>query len=294
MKFGHRFSATHPGAVTGSGALRYGVLWIFLIYCVMPATWILAAITKDSTQILTTFGFWIAYPPHFFENVAGLLAYRDGIFLRWFGNSLVYAGSISIGTTLICAFGGYGFAKYDFPGKTFLFNFILGTIMVPSTALVLPLFLMLNKLGLVNTIWGVILPSLVNPFGLYLMRVFWDSSLPNELIEAARLDGAGEFRIFWGVGMPLMQTAIVTVGLLSFVGAWNNFFLPLIVLNSDNLFPLTLGLNVWSSVSHAAGGKPVYHLIALGSLISVLPLILAFVIFGKYWRGGLTAGASKG
>jgi multiple sugar transport system permease protein len=134
----------------------------------------------------------------------------------------------------------------------------------------------------------------VNPFGLYLMRVFWDSSLPNDLIEAARLDGAGELRIFWGVGMPLMQTGIVTVGLLSFVGAWNNFFLPLIVLNSDNLFPLTLGLNVWSSVSHAAGGKPVYQLIALGSLISVLPLLLAFVIFGKYWRGGLTAGASKG
>src|SRR5262245_35499820 len=128
MKFGHRSSATHPDAVTGSGALRYVVLWIFLIYCVMPATWILAAITKDSTQILTTFGFWIAYPPHFFENVAGLLAYRDGIFLRWFGNSLVYAGSISIGTTLICAFGGYAFSKYDFPGKTFLFNFILGTI----------------------------------------------------------------------------------------------------------------------------------------------------------------------
>src|SRR5215471_19739958 len=103
MKFGHRSSATHPGAVTDSGALRYAVLWIFLIYCVMPATWILAAITKDSTQILTTFGFWIAYPPHFFENVAALLAYRQGIFLLWFGNSLLYASSISIGTTLICA-----------------------------------------------------------------------------------------------------------------------------------------------------------------------------------------------
>ncbi|MGA8660646.1 MAG: carbohydrate ABC transporter permease [Chthoniobacterales bacterium] len=294
MKFAQRSLAPHSGATGGSGALRYAALGIFLIYCVLPATWILAAITKDSTQILTTFGFWIANPPHFFENVAGLLAYRDGIFVRWFGNSLLYAGSISLGTTLICAFGGYAFAKYEFPGKTFLFNFILGTIMVPSTALVLPLFLMLNKLGLVNTIWGVILPSLVNPFGLYLMRVFWDSSLPNELIEAARLDGAGELRIFWGVGMPLMQTAIVTVGLLSFVGAWNNFFLPLIVLSSDSLFPLTLGLNVWSSVSHAAGGKPVYQLIALGSLISVLPLLLAFVIFGKYWRGGLTAGASKG
>ncbi|HEY0791011.1 MAG TPA: carbohydrate ABC transporter permease, partial [Chthoniobacterales bacterium] len=238
--------------------------------------------------------FWFANPPHFFENLTALFAYQDGIFLRWFGNSLLYATSIAAGSTFICALGGYAFSKYDFPGKQFLFNFILGTIMVPSTALVLPLFLLLNKVGLVNTMWGVILPSLVNPFGLYLMKVFWDSSLPNELIESARLEGAGEFQIFWRIGMPLMETGLVTVGLLGFVGAWNNFFLPLIVLSQDKLYPLTLGLNVWNSVSSTAGGKPVYNLIALGSLISVLPLLIAFVALGKYWRGGLTAGATKG
>jgi multiple sugar transport system permease protein len=276
------------------GTFRYVVLAIFLLYCLLPATWILAAVTKDSSQIFTTFGFWFANPPHFFENVVDLFAFRDGIFVRWFGNSLLYAGSISVGSTLICALGGYAFAKYDFPGKHFLFNFILGAIMVPSTALVLPLFLMLYRLGLVNSIWGVILPSLVNPFGLYLMRVFWNASFPNDLIEAARLDGAGELRIFWYLGMPLMQSGLVTVALLSFVGAWNNFFLPLIVLSKDDLYPLTLGLNIWNSVSNAAGGgKPSYHLIALGSLISVLPLIAAFILLGKYWRGGLTAGATK-
>jgi len=114
------------------------------------------------------------------------------------------------------------------------------------------------------------------------------------LIEAARLDGAGELRIFWRLGMPLMQTGLVTVALLSFVGAWNNFFLPLIVLSQDELYPLTLGLNVWNSVSNAGvGAKPSYHLIALGSFISVLPLIAAFILLGKYWRGGLTTGATK-
>jgi multiple sugar transport system permease protein len=287
-------TGTRSGAAILPGTLRYTVLAIFLLYCLLPATWILAAVTKDSSQIFTTFGFWFANPPHFFENIADLFSFRDGIFVRWFGNSLLYAGSISVGSTLICALGGYAFAKYDFPGKHFLFNFILGAIMVPSTALVLPLFLMLYRLGLVNTIWGVILPSLVNPFGLYLMRVFWDASFPNDLIEAARLDGAGELRIFWYLGMPLMQSSLVTVALLSFVGAWNNFFLPLIVLSNDNLYPLTLGLNIWNSVSNAAGGgKPSYHLIALGSLISVLPLIAAFILLGKYWRGGLTAGATK-
>jgi multiple sugar transport system permease protein len=270
------------------------VLAAFLLYCLLPATWIIAAMTKDNGQIFSTFGLWFASPPHFFENLVGLFTYQNGIFLRWFGNSLLYAGSITLGSTVICAMGGYAFSKYDFPAKQFLFNFILGTIMVPSTALVLPLFLLLNKVGLVNTVWGVILPSLVNPFGLYLMKTFWDSSLPNELIEASRLEGASESQIFWRIGMPLMQTGLVTVALLCFVGAWNNFFLPLIVLSQDSLYPLTLGLNIWNSVSSAAGGKPVYNLIALGSLVSVLPLLFAFIVLGKYWRGGLTAGATKG
>jgi multiple sugar transport system permease protein len=269
-------------------------LGAFLIYCLLPATWILAAMTKDSSQLFSTFGFWFGNPPHLLENLSDLFAYRNGIFVRWFGNSLLYAGSIAAGSTIICALGGYAFSKYEFPGKKIVFDFILGTIMVPATALVLPLFLLMNKLGLIDTIWGVILPSLVNPFGLYLMRVFWDSSLPNELIEAARIDGANEFKIFWQVGMPLVQTGLVTVTLLAFVGAWNNFFLPLIVLNKDEMFPLTLGLNVWNSVSHTAGSKPVYQLIALGSLISVAPLILAFTFLGRYWRGGLSAGATKG
>ena len=276
-------------------ALRYVVLAAFLLYCLLPATWIITAITKDNGQIFATFGLWFATPMHFFENVTALFTYQDGIFVRWFGNSLLYASSITLGSTLICAMGGYAFSKYDFPAKKLLFNFILGTIMVPSTALVLPLFLMLNKVGLVNTVWGVILPSLVNPFGLYLMKTFWDSGFPTELIEASRLEGASELQIFWRIGMPLMQTGLVTVALLCFVGAWNNFFLPLIVLSKDGLYPLTLGLNIWNSVSSAAGGgKPLYNIIALGSLISVLPLLIAFIVLGKYWRGGLTAGATKG
>ncbi len=274
---------------------RYAIFAIFLLYCIMPALWLLAAMTKDNAQIFTTFGLWFAAPLHLLENVQGLFAYRDGIFIRWFGNSFVYATTISVITTLICALGGYSFAKYDFQGKKLLFNFIIATVTVPSTALVLPLFLMLNKLGMLNTMWGVILPSLVNPFGLYLMRIFWETSFPTELLEAARIDGASEIRIFWRIGMPLVLSGLVTVALLSFVGAWNNFFLPLIILSDDHLFPLTLGLNVWNTVSHASGGgKPVYNLIALGSFLSVVPLLLAFILLGRYWRQGLTAGATTG
>jgi multiple sugar transport system permease protein len=291
---GKPVSAERKRGVSPPAVGRHIVLAAFLLYCLLPAAWIISAMTKDNGQIFTTFGLWFSYPFHVFENLSGLVTYQDGIFLRWFSNSLIYAGSISFGSTLICALGGYAFSKYEFQGKTFLFNFILGTIMVPSTALVLPLFLMLNKIGLVNTMWGVILPSLVNPFGLYLMKVFWDSSLPNELVEASRLEGANELQIFWRIGVPLMQTGLVTVALLAFVGAWNNFFLPLIVLSEEKLYPLTLGLNVWNSVTSGAGGKPIYNLIAIGSFVSVVPLLIAFVVLGKYWRGGLTAGATKG
>jgi multiple sugar transport system permease protein len=277
-----------------SNALRNIVLGAFLLYCLLPAFWIITAMSKDIGQLFLTFGLWFASPPHFFENLTGLFACQDGIFLHWFCNSLLYAGSIAFGSTLICAMGGYAFSKYDFPYKQILFNFILGTIMVPSTALVFPLFLLLIKVGLVNTIWGIILPGLVNPFGLYLMKTFWDSGCPTELIEASRLEGASEWQIFWQIGIPVMQNGLVTVALLSFVGAWNNFFFPLIVLSQENLYPLTLGLNVWNSVGSVAGGKPVYNLIALGSLISVLPLLTAFTFLGKYWRRGLTAGALEG
>jgi multiple sugar transport system permease protein len=288
-------SKRSSGAKPLEVGFRNVVFGFFLLYCILPALWLLSAMAKDNSQIFTTFGLWFAYPLHLFENFGGLFAYRNGIFVQWFGNSILYAGSISVFTTLICALGGYSFAKYEFPGKRLLFNFIIATVTVPSTALVLPLFLMLNKLGMLNTMWGVILPSLVNPFGLYLMRVFWEASFPTELIEAARIDGAGELRIFLRIGMPLMLSGLVTVALLSFVGAWNNFFLPLVILSDDHLFPLTLGLNVWNTVSNASGGgKPVYNLIALGSFLSVVPLLAAFVLLGRYWRRGLTAGATTG
>ncbi len=287
--------ADHDEEGIGTKTARNAALGTFLLYCVLPAVWIVTALTKSNQQIFSTFGLWFAAPTHFWENFRRLFAYNDGIFVRWFGNSLLYAGSITLGSTAICALGSYAFSKYEFLGKKFLFNFILGTVMVPATALVLPLFLLLNEVGLTNTRWGVILPSLVNPYGLYLMKTFWDAAIPDELLESARLEGASEWQIFWRVGLPLMPSGLVTVALLCFVGAWNNFFLPLIVLGDDKLYPLTLGLNVWNSNSSSTGGgDPIFNLIAMGSLISVLPLLAVFIILGRYWRGGLTAGATKG
>jgi len=267
-------------------------LGLFAIYCLLPLWWVFVNMFKDNSQLFNSFGLWFSSPSHFFENLNALFTRDGGIFWTWLRNSVVYAGSTAVLTTIICALGGYGFAKYNFAGKGPLFALILGTIMVPSTALVLPIFLLMQKLGLINTVWAVILPSVINPFGLYLMRVFWESAFPDDLIEAARIDGAGHWTIFWQVGLPLVRGGLVTVGLFSFVASWNNFFLPLVVVSKDDLFPMTLGLSVWNTVS--TGQTPIYPVIILGSLISILPLIIGFLTLGRYWQGGLGAGAVKG
>ena len=144
MLIPHLSSSRSSGPKNLGAGFRNAVFASFLLYCILPALWILSAMAKDNSQIFTTFGLWFAYPLHLVENFSGLFAYRNGIFLQWFGNSLLYASSISLFTTLICALGGYSFAKYEFPGKALLFNFIIATVTVPSTALVLPLFLMLK------------------------------------------------------------------------------------------------------------------------------------------------------
>ena len=125
------------------------------------------------------------------------------------------------------------------------------------------------------------------------MRVMWEQSFPDELAEAARIDGAGELRIFAQIGLPLVRNGLITVALLSFVGAWNNFFLPLLVLSREELLPLTVGMAVWNQSSVMTGGQPVYTVIAMGSILSIVPLFVAFVLFGRYWRSGLAAGGVK-
>lgn len=275
-------------------APQWGLLLAFAVYSLLPLWWVLTTISKDNGQLFSTFGLWFAAPSHLTENLATLFGRQDGIFARWLLNSVLYATAVALGSTLVSALAGYAFSKFRFVGKDVLFSFVLMTIMVPGTALVLPLFLMMQQLGLLNTYWAVILPGLVNPFGLYLMRLFWDSAFPSELMEAARIDGAGEGTIFTRLGLPLVRGGLVTVGLFGFVNAWNNFFLPLVVVSREELFPLTLGLSVWNQTSSSSGQEPIYTVIVLGALVSVLPLILAFLALGRYWQGGLASGAVKG
>jgi multiple sugar transport system permease protein len=165
---------------------------------------------------------------------------------------------------------------------------------VPATALVLPTYLLMSQANLVDTIWAVILPSLLNPFGVYLLRVYVHDSIPDEMLEAARIDGAGEFRVFRSVALPAMKPALVTVLLFSMVASWNNFFLPLVMLSDDQLYPLTVGLRAWyMSAIMGNGGAATFNVIVTGALVAIVPLIVAFLMLQRYWRGGLTIGSVK-
>jgi multiple sugar transport system permease protein len=266
------------------------VMLVFTLYFLIPIWWLFVAGSKSSSQFTSTNPLWFA-DFNLFANIGNLVAYRDGVFLKWMLNSALYAGAGALLATLFAAMAGYALAKYRFPGRELLFNIVLGGVLVPATALALPLFLIFSQVSLTNTFWAVFLPSLVSPFGVYLTRIFASASVPDELIEAARLDGAGEVRTFFTVSVKLMFPALVTVFLFQFVAIWNNFFLPLIMLRDETLFPVTLGLYAWNSQVNQIPELRGYVLI--GALLSIIPLIILFLLLQRFWRNGLGAGSVK-
>lgn len=284
---------------TRAGGRRIGshiFLLILVVYFLTPLWWLIVAATKDTSGLFTGTGgaLWFDSEFHLFSNIAELFERQDGIYWRWLGNSFLYAFAGGIGATILAVLAGYGFAKYRFRGRSAFFSLLLGAVMVPLTALVIPTFVLMSNIGLVNTMWAVILPSLLSPFGVYLMRVSTQDAVPDELLDAARVDGAGELRTFFQVALPLLRPAIVTVLLVSVVATWNNFFLPLAVLSDPNLLPVTVGLNNWQALSNAgAGGEQIWNLVTTGAFISVLPLVISFLALQKYWQGGLSLGALK-
>jgi multiple sugar transport system permease protein len=243
--------------------------------------------------LFNTFGLWFA-GFDLFSNVHQVLTYQDGIYLRWLGNTVLYAGVSALGAALLATFGGYGFAKFRFPGAELMFRSVLGSIMVPATALAIPTYLLFSKAGLVDTPQAVIIPSLLNPLGLYLMRVYAADAVDDSLIEAARVDGAGELRIFVQVAFRLLVPGFITVLLLSLVGTWNNYFLPLIMLNTPQRFPVTVGLAQWNATaSGGSASQALFNLVITGSLLSIIPLVLAFLLLQRYWQSGIATGGVK-
>jgi multiple sugar transport system permease protein len=283
-----------PGQSLTTRVVTTALLFVFLVYSLLPIFYLVVSSTKNNTNLFTSFGLWFAAAFDLPANLRDTFARDDGVYLNWLWNTTYYSITSAVGAAFISTIAGYAFAKYRFPGRTLLFAIILGSIMVPQTALVIPQYLLFSKIGLIDTPLAVILPLLVSPFGVYLMRVYAEQSIPDDLLNAARVDGAGELRIFWSVALRVLMPGFVTVLLLSFVATWNNYFLPLVVLSTPELYPLTVGLASWNSLASAGGGaQPLYPLVITGALVSIVPIILSFMFLQRYWQGGLTFGSLK-
>ncbi|MEU4896465.1 carbohydrate ABC transporter permease [Streptomyces sp. NPDC044780] len=266
---------------------------VVLLYSLVPLLWLVISATKTQQGLARSFGLWFDGDFALWDNITETFTYQDGVFGRWLLNTLLYVVVGAGGATLLAVLGGYALAKFDFPGKRAVFAVVIGAVAVPTTALAVPTFLMFSKLGLTDTPWAIIVPSLISPFGLYLMWVFATEAIPAELMEAARIDGASELRTFFQVALPLLAPGTVTVLLFTTVATWNNYFLPLIMLKDPDWYPLTLGLDAWNKQAATAGGEAVFNLVVTGSLLTIVPLIAAFLLLQKYWQSGLAAGSVK-
>jgi multiple sugar transport system permease protein len=269
------------------------VMVIFTIYSVTPLMWLIINATKDQASLFSSFGLWFGNGFDLFGNIAQTFTYDNGIFLHWFANTLLYVVVGAGGATVLSTFAGYGLAKYRFPGRRAVFAIVLGAVAIPGTALAVPTFLLFSQIGLTNTPWAVILPSLISPFGLYLVWTFATDAVPTELLEAARMDGAGEFRTFFTISLRLLAPGIVTVLLFAVVATWNNYFLPLIMLSEPTWYPLTVGLSQWSAQATGVGAQPIFNLVITGSLMTIVPIVIVFLFLQRYWQSGLTAGSVK-
>ena len=279
-----RFNVESLGSMT--------FLFIFTLYFLIPFFWLIVSATKNAGDLFGTFGLWFAPNFNLGANLSQLFTYDNSIYLRWLGNTLLYAGVGALLGTFLSAMAGFALAKYQFRGRNLVFSAVLGAILVPTTALALPLYLLMSGVSLTNTYWAVLLPSIVSPFGVYLSRIYAASSVPDELLEAARIDGASEFRAFT-IALYLMRPALVTILLFQFVAIWNNYFLPLVMLSDQKLFPITVGLQTWN-VTTGGANKFLFTLIITGALVASIPLLIGCGVLQRFWRGGLGTGSVKG
>ncbi len=267
------------------------VLALLSCYFLLPLWWLIVAATKNQATLLNSPSLWFAHA-QLAGNLERLFGQDGDVFLRWIGNSLIYACGGALLATVLSAMAGYALGLYVFRGREALFSVVIASVLIPVTVLSLPLFLLMSAVHLTGSYLSVLIPSVVSPFGVYLARIFAVDSVPVELLEAGRIDGAGELRLFVTVGMRLMRPGLVTIFLFQFVTIWNNYFLPLVMLSDRRTFPVTLGLATWNSYSYHL---PYYQTFVItGAFVSVIPLLIAFLLLQRLWRAGLAAGGLKG
>ena len=279
----------HPSRL--SRTLVWTGLALFLIYSIAPVWFLIVSATKSQRDLYTTNGLWFA-DFHLFDNARDLFTYHDGIFLRWLANTLLYGVAGTVGMTVICVACGYALAMYQFRGRGILMGCIIASFLIPGALLTIPSFLLYTRLHIVDTPWAIIVPHFFSAFSVYLAKVYAEGAIPPELLEAARVDGAGEYRAFFTIGARLMTTGSATIFLLGFVGSWNSFFGPLVFLRGEQKWTVMLGLYSWLNVKMDRS-VDLTGLVIVGSIVSLVPIVALMLSMQRYWRSGITLGSLK-
>ena len=284
--------------------IRLIILFVFVCYFVVPMVWLLVAPSRTPEDLFHNYNpLSFGTVDRVVESWTNILNYQNGEMALWFGNSVRYAVLTLLGSLAVCVPAGYVLAIDRFPGRKLLLWLTLITMILPVSAMVLPTFLELNLVGLVNTQWAVILPAIFFPFGVYLSYVYYGTSLPKELLDAARVDGCSDARVFWHIGLPLAKPLLGLLAFISFNANWNNFFGPYVMLNDDTLYNLPVGVaTVINSTSALRPGfnptpdatKFVQADAAMAGLIMVIPVVIVFIFSMRYVTSGAFTGGVKG
>jgi multiple sugar transport system permease protein len=284
--------AAPPIPVGAAGQRARGALWIYLLLIlgillmVGPFLWMLLGSLKPQAEFLVS-------PPTFLPKAATIDNYERLFgkldFPRFFFNSSVVALVVTFGNVLFCPMLGYALAKLQWRGKRVIMGLVLATLMVPAGITLIPNFVLMRNLGLVNTYPGLILPFLVGPFGVFLTRQFM-YGVPNELLEAARMDGANEFRIFWAVVIPIATPVLATLGILTFLGNWNSFLYPLVMAQEPQMYTLPVALATFATGQYQAD----HGMLMAGSVVLVVPVLIVFILFQRWITEGIATTGLKG
>lgn len=285
-------SITTPGAGTSADGRRPSARWSYilltggLVLMVGPFLWMTLGSLKPEADFLRN-------PPTFLPSTFTTDSYgrlfEQLDFPRFFFNSLVIALAVTLGTLIFSPMLGYALAKLSWAGKRVVMGVVLATLMVPAGITIIPNFILMSNLGLVNTYPGLILPFLAGPFGVFLMRQFM-LGIPDELLEAARMDGANEFRVFWSVVMPIATPILATLGILTFLGNWNSFIYPLVMAQEPQMYTLPVALATFATGQYQAD----HGMLMAGSVILVVPVLIVFVLFQRWITEGIATTGLKG
>jgi len=279
-------SPASVGGRTASNAWIYVLLIGGLVVMVGPFLWMLLGSIKPQFDFLQSPPTLLPSTPTT-DNYQRLFDQLD--FPRFFFNSSVIALAVTVGNLVFCPMLGYALAKLQWRGKRVIMGLVLATLMVPGGITLIPNFILMSSLGLVNSYPGLILPFLAGPFGVFLMRQFM-FGVPNELLEAARMDGANEFRIYWAVVVPIAAPVLATLGILTFLGSWNSFIYPLVMATEPQMYTLPVALATFATGQYQAD----HGMLMAGSVILVVPVLIVFVVFQRWITEGIATTGLKG